>query len=633
MDTEGAPLDEGAPDPWEGADGGQAEALALASPLLLPYERQLIEECIQDDSLIITAAGLGWQRVVAVLLRIAQRARIAERQLICSELARHDPALPPPLDITNEVPAAERLALYGGGGAPGRPLFITPRILVVDLLARRVRAHQMAGLLLLNAHRATDTSGEGFAVEKVMKALQEQVRQCLDTHKPVVVEWEQELSGPMVLIQAALLEVLEGLIRELKRTNKSLDTSELVLEAGVLKSFDEIVRRQLDPIWHTVGWKTRRICTDLRTLRELSAVLLAVDPVTFLAHLEGLRQSEGVRCVWLFHDATHAVFEQARRRVYVYRQPGGRAVLQQLYESYLALLAEAQRGGGSGTGAYGTAEQGAPGSRAGAAAAPASDSRACPLLSDVHFVALDAHDEFVLWRLRPGVIIMYEPDLAFLRQGALNADLWLDVYSANALTRTAGGRSMQAAAGAGPVRAGGPQLVVERKSLPDLTASLASGRLYHQAEVMCRHYARPLLLIEFDPDRQFGLQSPAELGDDIDPKNIISKLTLLTTHFPKLRLLWSRSPHATADLFAALKSNQDQPDAAAAALVGVPLGPDGAPLPIGAPGDSNYRALLGHIPSLAALADTPLARLEAVMGSAKNARALREFLDAPCPRL
>ena len=99
-----------------------------------------------------------------------------QRQLICSELARHDPALPPPLDITNEVPAAERLALYGGGGAPGRPLFITPRILVVDLLARRVRAHQMAGLLLLNAHRATDTSGEGFAVA-LLRADQQQQQQ------------------------------------------------------------------------------------------------------------------------------------------------------------------------------------------------------------------------------------------------------------------------------------------------------------------------------------------------------------------------------------------------------------------------------------------------------------------------
>jgi hypothetical protein len=59
---------------------------------------------------------------------------------------------------------------------------------------------------------------------------------------------------------------------------------------------------------------------------------------------------------------------------------------------------------------------------------------------------------------------------------------------------------------------------------------------------MCRHYARPLLLIEFDADRQFGLQSASELGDDIDPKNVISKLTLLTLHFPKLRSASWRAP-------------------------------------------------------------------------------------------
>ncbi|GLI60025.1 hypothetical protein VaNZ11_002090, partial [Volvox africanus] len=407
----------------------RAEALALSSPLLLPYERQIVEEATQDDCLIITAAGLGWQRVAAVLLRIAQHARTAgtpsppalgpqdqqnlqrqeppqnfdqsaasastdpsaaastgkapgpirglpgcvlvlgaspwQRTLITEELARHDRSLPAPVDITNEVPAAERVQLYRAVPG-GRPLFITARILVVDLLARRLGGREVAGVLLLNAHRVSDTSGEGFAVallrgdspagapgscwvravsdapvafnqgfnkvEKVMKALhvrrlhlwprfQEHVRQCLDEHKPVVVEWDQELSGSMVLIQAALLEVLEGLIRELRRTNNKLDTSELVLENGVLRSFDEIVRRQLDPIWHTVSWKTRRICADLRTLRELSALLLSTDCVTFLAHLEGLRQSEGVRCVWLFHDATHAIYEQARRRVYMYRQP------------------------------------------------------------------------------------------------------------------------------------------------------------------------------------------------------------------------------------------------------------------------------------------------------------------------
>lgn len=50
--------------------------------------------------------------------------------------------------------------------------------------------------------------------------------------------------------------------------------------------------------------------------------------------------------------------------------------------------------------------------------------------------------------------------------------------------------------------------------------------------------------------------------------SLISKLVLLTTHFPRLRVIWSRSLHATASIFAALKSNQDDPDAAAAALIG-----------------------------------------------------------------
>jgi DNA excision repair protein ERCC-4 len=41
-------------------------------------------------------------------------------------------------------------------------------------------------------------------------------------------------------------------------------------------------------------------------------------------------------------------------------------------------------------------------------------------------------------------------------------------------------------------------------------------------------------------------------------------------HFPRLRIVWSRSLHATADIFAALKSNQDEPDLDRSMRVGVP---------------------------------------------------------------
>lgn len=41
---------------------------------------------------------------------------------------------------------------------------MTTRILVVDLLSNRLPASRVAGVVVVNAHRVTDTSGEGFAV-------------------------------------------------------------------------------------------------------------------------------------------------------------------------------------------------------------------------------------------------------------------------------------------------------------------------------------------------------------------------------------------------------------------------------------------------------------------------------------
>lgn len=60
-----------------------------------------------------------------------------------------------------------------------------------------------------------------------------------------------------------------------------------------------------------------------------------------------------------------------------------------------------------------------------------------------------------------------------------------------------------------------PEMCVERKSLSDLRGSLASGRLYHQAEAMSRHYTTPILLIEFERDKAFALHSPSDISQDI----------------------------------------------------------------------------------------------------------------------
>ncbi|KAJ4844426.1 hypothetical protein Tsubulata_038601 [Turnera subulata] len=192
-----------------------------------------------------------------------------------------------------------------------------------------------------------------------------------------------------------------------------------------------------------------------------------------------------------------------------------------------------------------------------------------------------------------------------------------------------------------------PLICVERKSIQDLFMSFTSGRLYHQVEMMVRYYRMPVLLIEFSQDKSFSFQSASDIGDDVTPTNIISKLSLLALHFPRLRIIWSRSLHATAEIFASLKANQDEPDGVKAIRVGVPSEDGIVENDVRAenyntsaveflrrlPGvtDSNYRAIMDGCSSLAELSLLPMDKLAELMGGQKAARTLRDFLDAKYP--
>ncbi|KAI0978475.1 hypothetical protein GJ496_001474 [Pomphorhynchus laevis] len=52
-----------------------------------------------------------------------------------------------------------------------------------------------------------------------------------------------------------------------------------------------------------------------------------------------------------------------------------------------------------------------------------------------------------------------------------------------------------------------PEICVERKSLSDLIGSMSDGRLYTQILMMCRHYEKPVLLIEYNKEvEKFSLK-------------------------------------------------------------------------------------------------------------------------------
>jgi DNA excision repair protein ERCC-4 len=48
-----------------------------------------------------------------------------------------------------------------------------------------------------------------------------------------------------------------------------LELDDFNVENAYFRSFDMVVRRQLDPVWHKVGPKTKQLVNDLGTLRRL----------------------------------------------------------------------------------------------------------------------------------------------------------------------------------------------------------------------------------------------------------------------------------------------------------------------------------------------------------------------------
>ncbi|XP_044033423.1 DNA repair endonuclease XPF [Siniperca chuatsi] len=192
-----------------------------------------------------------------------------------------------------------------------------------------------------------------------------------------------------------------------------------------------------------------------------------------------------------------------------------------------------------------------------------------------------------------------------------------------------------------------PDTCVERKSISDLIGSLQSGRLYTQCLSMTRYYRKPVLLIEFDPAKPFSLIARSDFRHEISSNDISSKLTLLTLHFPRLRILWCPSPHATADLFLDLKQGRSEPDAAAAQAVTAESdmvaesadlynpGPYDFLLKMPGVNTKNYRALIKNADSLADLARLSQDKLAEILENANSAKLLYEFLhnvaDVPAP--
>lgn len=194
-----------------------------------------------------------------------------------------------------------------------------------------------------------------------------------------------------------------------------------------------------------------------------------------------------------------------------------------------------------------------------------------------------------------------------------------------------------------------PKLCVERKSTSDLISSLNNGRLYSQVEQMFRHYETPILLIEFDESKPFSLLPSGDMRSEISISDVASKLCLLLLHFPALKLIWSPSLSATAEIFMDLKRDQPDPriadeESEASTNEGEgsserrrkALGMEGGGDPVAKdvllslPGISpqNCYVVMRHVKNICELCRQTRGDLENLLG-AENARKLYTFLHEP----
>ena len=356
-------------------DGPADPPVRLSLPL--EYQQDLFHELRDEDGLLVLAKGLGLLRLVTNLLHSYDAAGNnliflvgadeRENGWIGEALAEHVAVSMSPkcrglqLVNTDLMSVGTREKMYAGGGI----FSITSRILIVDFLSGLLDPATVTGMVVLHAERLSATSLEAFIVrifrqknkKGFLKAFSDApepftfgyqplttVMRNLFLRKPVlyprfhvtvakslegkrkaeVIELEVPMTDAMKDIQGAVLECVEVSITELRKANPGLEVDDINLDSALHRSFDTIIRRQLDPVWHRTSFRSKQIVRDLSLLRSILHSLLTFDPVSFNKYLDTVlaasspppgstRQNQSP---WLFLDAAHTMFDTAKRRVY-----------------------------------------------------------------------------------------------------------------------------------------------------------------------------------------------------------------------------------------------------------------------------------------------------------------------------
>lgn len=225
---------------------------------LLSFEKQIFVDSFEKDALVIMAKGINYNNIISNLLWIYKDPAHLVFVLNSSE---HEEKYFNEKFQLSPLPnvGAEREKAYLEGGIH----LVSTRILVVDLLKKRVPISHITGIIVLRAHTVLESCQEAFAlrlyrqsnktgfvkafsnspisftfgynqVEKVMRALfvtelflwprfHGSIIKNLKSRQAEVVELHIPLTTNMSYIQTCLLDIINYTVKQLKSINRTLD--------------------------------------------------------------------------------------------------------------------------------------------------------------------------------------------------------------------------------------------------------------------------------------------------------------------------------------------------------------------------------------------------------------------------
>lgn len=259
----------------------------------------------------------------------------------------------------------KRRNLYANGGI----ISISNRVLVTDILSHVIEPKSITGLVILHAENIAQYSTDRFVVNLYrkendwgfIKALSDDPEKCCRGFQPLqtklkylkleksflwprfhigvtesikrkqknnptssnnkVTEIRIKMTNYMTKIQNSLMASIELLIGELRRNNPDVASEYWSIENALDKNFIQSIIGSLNPVWHRISATTKKIISELATLRTFLADLFNYDSVNYYEFIkafvnEHTQSISNKDSLWLLIPEASATITCSKDRVY-----------------------------------------------------------------------------------------------------------------------------------------------------------------------------------------------------------------------------------------------------------------------------------------------------------------------------